>query len=287
MMVKQLVSIFWIGAFTCLGMLSGCRGMVTAAPIPPPTPSANSSPTSMLSPTSIPTSTVSFPSESQLESQQQTMLNTIRDYGVKDENVLRAMSRVPRQEFISSEYRQQAYGDFPLPIGYGQTISQPFIVAWMTELLELKPGAKVLEIGTGSGYQAAILAELGYVQVYSVEIIPELADGSAARLQRLGYKDVHLKQGDGYYGWKEYAPYDAIIVTAAPDHLPAPLSAQLATGGKIVIPIGPQGFIQTLWKFVNETDGLKAYNLGGVSFVPLTGAGAEQGDGVPSSVPAK
>ncbi len=194
--------------------------------------------------------------------------------GIKDQNVLRAMYSVPRHEFVPSDYLDQAYDDHPLPIGYGQTISQPYIVAWMTELLELEPGDKVLEIGTGSGYQAAVLAELGYVEVYTIEIVPELAGSAARRLKLLGYETVHVKQDDGYYGWSEYGPFDAIIVTAAPDHLPGPLAEQLAEGGKLVIPIGPQGWFQSLWKFVKTEGKLTAYNMGGVSFVPLTGAGA-------------
>lgn len=209
--------------------------------------------------------------------------NDIEGAGIVNKDVLRAMSTVPRHEFIPPDFVDQAYENHPLPIGYGQTISQPYIVAWMTELLELQPGEKVLEIGTGSGYQAAILAELGYVDVYSIEIVPELAEGAAKRLQDLGYTNVHVKQGDGYYGWPEYAPFDAIIVTAAPDHLPAPLAEQLAEGGRIVIPIGPPGSYQSLWKFVNEDGELKAYNMGGVAFVPFTGSGIE--DQQPTSAP--
>lgn len=209
----------------------------------------------------------------------------IKGGGIMDEDVLRVMREVPRHKFVPPEYIDQAYEDHPLPIGHGQTISQPYIVAWMTELLELQPGEKVLEIGTGSGYQAAILAELGYVDLYSIEIVPELAESAATRLQELGYTDVQVKQGDGYYGWPEYAPFDAIIVTAAPDHLPAPLAEQLAEGGRIVIPIGPPGFYQSLWKFVKEEGELKAYNLGGVAFVPFTGAGVEQGATEPTSLP--
>jgi protein-L-isoaspartate(D-aspartate) O-methyltransferase len=186
------------------------------------------------------------------------------------------MRTVPRHEFVPPDYVDQAYADHPLPIGYGQTISQPYIVAWMTELLALQPGEKVLEIGTGSGYQAAVLAELGDVEVYSIEIVPELASSVAERLRRLGYTGVHLKEGDGYFGWEEHAPFDAILVTAAPDHLPAPLAAQLKPGGRLVIPIGPPGSYQSLWKFVYEDGQLVAYNLGGVSFVPFTGPGVEQ-----------
>ena len=137
----------------------------------------------------------------------------------------------------------------------------------------------MLEIGTGSGYQAAILAEIPGVEVYTIEIIPELAESGCRRLKELGYTQVHCKQGDGYYGWPEYAPFDAIIVTAAPDHLPQPLADQLAVGGRLVIPIGPPGGYQTLWKFVKQPDGeLKAYNMGGVAFVPFTGEGVERGD---------
>jgi protein-L-isoaspartate(D-aspartate) O-methyltransferase len=206
---------------------------------------------------------------------------TIADRGVSDPDVLRAMRTVPRHRFVLPEYLDMAYADCPLPIGYGQTISQPYMVAWMTELLELKPGEKVLEIGTGSGYQAAVLAELGYVDVYSVEIIPELAEQARERLQELGYSQVHLQQADGYYGWAEHAPYDAIVVTAAPDHLPAPLVAQLKEGGRLVIPIGPPGSIQTLWRFQRTADSVTAYNLGGVSFVPFTGAGAAHPEPTP------
>jgi protein-L-isoaspartate(D-aspartate) O-methyltransferase len=208
--------------------------------------------------------------------------NNIEGAGIKNEDVLRAMRNVPRHEFVPTEYLDQAYEDHPLPIGYGQTISQPYIVAWMTELLELQPGEKVLEIGTGSGYQAAVLAELGYVDVYSIEIVPELAESAATRLQDLGYTDVQVKQGDGYFGWPEYAPFNAIIVTAAPDHLPAPLADQLAEGGRIVIPIGPPGLYQSLWKFVHEAGELKAYNMGGVAFVPFTGSGAEERQPIPT-----
>lgn len=206
---------------------------------------------------------------------------TIEARGVANPDVLRAMKSVPRHKFVPPDYLDQAYEDHPLPIGFGQTISQPYIVAWMTELIELKPGEKVLEIGTGSGYQAAVLAELGEIEIYSIEIVPELAESAKERLINLDYTNIHLKQGDGYYGWAEDILFDAIIVTAAPDHVPAPLVAQLAEGGRLVIPIGPPGGFQTLWKFVNQKGELKAYNLGGVAFVPLTGEGAKQVPTVP------
>jgi protein-L-isoaspartate(D-aspartate) O-methyltransferase len=197
----------------------------------------------------------------------------IQGAGISNPDVLRAMETVLRHKFVPENYLEQAYDDHALPIGYGQTISQPYVVAWMTELLELKPGEKVLEIGTGSGYQAAVLAELGTVEVYSIEIVPELAESAAQRLQELDYTQIILRQADGYYGWPEAAPFDAIIVTAAPDHLPAPLAKQLAEGGRLVIPIGPPGAYQSLWKFIKVNGELTAYNMGGVIFVPFTGEG--------------
>lgn len=197
----------------------------------------------------------------------------------KDQRVTAAMKTVPRHVFVTGDFTELAYQDTPLPIGYGQTISAPSIVMMMTELLALQKGEKVLEIGTGSGYQAAVLAETEDVQVYTIEIVPELAAGAAERLKQAGYGAVRVKQADGYYGWKEFAPFDAIIVTAAPDHLPAPLAEQLKDGGRLVIPIGPPGGYQTLWKFVKEDGKLKAYNITGVIFVPFTGAGIEQNPG--------
>jgi protein-L-isoaspartate(D-aspartate) O-methyltransferase len=200
--------------------------------------------------------------------------NTIVTRGVTETHVIEAMLETPRHRFVPDDLRDQAYADHPLPIGYGQTISQPFIVAWMTALLDLQPGEKVLEIGTGSGYQAAVLAELDLdLEVYSIEIIPELAEQAQDRLNAMGYENVHVKQDDGYYGWPEHAPFDAIIVTAAPDHLPQPLADQLAVDGQLVIPIGPPGGYQTLWRFAKSEGALKAENLGGVAFVPLTGEG--------------
>ena len=219
------------------------------------------------------------------QERQELVERYIQGAGITDEDVLRAMRTVPRHLFVPEDLREQAYRDHPLPIGYGQTISQPYIVAWMTELLALQPGEKVLEIGTGSGYQAAVLAELGYVEVYSIEIVPELADLAAERLAGLGYTQVRVKQDDGYYGWPEYAPFDAIIVTAAPDHLPPPLVEQLAEGGRIVIPIGPPGWYQSLWKFVEQDGELRAYNMGGVAFVPFTGEGIEEQSGEPIPTP--
>ena len=179
------------------------------------------------------------------------------------------MERVPRHEFILPDDRDKAYADHPLPIGLGQTISQPYIVALMTELLAVKPGDKVLEIGTGSGYQAAVLAELTD-EVYTVEIIPALANAAAERLRRLGYTKVQTKNADGYFGWEEHAPFDAIIVTAAPDHVPPPLVQQLREGGRLVIPVGPTGGYQTLWRITKRNGQVESENITGVLFVPLT-----------------
>ena len=195
----------------------------------------------------------------------------IVDRLIHDSVVIEAMRAVPRHQFVPTEFLDQAYGDHPLPIGHGQTISQPYIVALMSQALDLGPGAKVLEIGTGSGYQAAVLAEMG-AEVYTIEIIEELATVADERLRLLGY-EVTVLHADGYFGWEDHAPFDAIIVTAAPDHLPQPLVGQLATGGSLVIPIGPIGAVQTLWRFrLGDDGGITAENLGGVLFVPFTRA---------------
>jgi len=201
------------------------------------------------------------------------MLETIRRYGVVDERVLAVLAGVDRAKFIAKEWKGVAYEDRPIPIGHEQTISQPYTVARMIELLVqsakfIVQSSKVLEIGTGSGYQAAVLAELD-VEVYTIEIIPELAEAAAARLEELDYANVSVLQADGYFGWEEHAPFDAIIVTAAPDHLPQPLANQLAEGGRLVVPIGPIGAVQTLWLFEKLDGELTATNLGSVRFVPL------------------
>jgi protein-L-isoaspartate(D-aspartate) O-methyltransferase len=201
---------------------------------------------------------------------QKMVTEQIEGRGVSDKPVLDAMRRLPRHLFVPDQYVSAAYEDHPLPIGYGQTISQPYIVALMSEAVGVEPGQKVLEIGAGSGYQAAVLAELG-AEVYTLEIIPELAQQASDRLSTLGYENVHVQNADGYYGWEEHAPYDAILVTAAPDHLPQPLAGQLKEGGRLIVPIGPQGAVQTLWLFEKQAGELQATNLGDVSFVPLTG----------------
>jgi len=257
-----------------LTLLSACTAFTTSAPsstLPPVT----LSPTTALTPTPLtPGDEADF-----AHKRERMVIETIERRGVTDEDVLNAMRTVPRHLFVPADERDYAYGDYPLPIGYGQTISQPYIVALMTELLKLKEGDKVLEIGTGSGYQAAILAHIPGLEVYTIEIVPQLAESARARLESLGYTSVHCKQGDGYYGWPEHAPFDAIIVTAAPDHVPQPLVDQLAVGGRMVIPVGPPGGYQTLWKFARQPDGeLQALNMGGVAFVPLTGEGMKESE---------
>ncbi len=188
---------------------------------------------------------------------------------ITDSRVLKAMSTVRREEFVLPRDRERAYLERALAINAGQTISQPLVVAWMTDLLDLEPGDRVLEIGTGSGYQGAVLAEITD-HVYSIEIIPSLATEVAAKLERLGYGGINLRLGDGYFGWEEAAPFDGIIVTAAPDHVPQPLLQQLADGGKMVIPVGPPGAVQTLWQIERSGDEYIRLNQGAVRFVPFT-----------------
>jgi protein-L-isoaspartate(D-aspartate) O-methyltransferase len=195
----------------------------------------------------------------------------IEGRGISDPLVLEAMAATPRHRFVPTDWQRYAYNDHPLPIGYGQTISQPYIVALMTEALGVAPGDRVLEIGTGSGYQAAVLAEMG-TDVYTIEIVAELAQHAAQALLDTGYTAA-TRNGDGYFGWEDEAPFDGIIVTAAPDHVPQPLIEQLAIDGVLVIPVGPIGAVQTLWRFTFDASGEPvAENLGWVSFVPFTRA---------------
>ncbi len=207
--------------------------------------------------------------EDQYQDLRNKMVRTqIKSRGIKDIRVLDALRKVPRHLYVPSELRPSAYGDFPLPIGKGQTISQPYIVALMTELLMPDANKKILEIGTGSGYQAAVLAEL-VDKVYTIEIVDELAETARRRLRKMGYKNIEVKSGDGYRGWPEHAPYDAIIVTAAPEHIPKPLIEQLKIGGVMVLPVGD--FFQQL-KVVKKTkEGIVQKNIIPVRFVPMTG----------------
>lgn len=192
----------------------------------------------------------------------------IASRGIEAPATLSAMSTVPRHEFVPRQVRHAAYGDSPLPIGLGQTISQPYIVAFMTEALMLAPGDKVLEVGTGSGYQAAVLAEIAD-EVFSIEILCELEERARRDLDRLGYTTVKTKCGDGYQGWPEHAPFDAIIVTAAPDHVPQPLLDQLKVGGRMVLPVGSR--YQELTRLTKTSDGVESERLLAVRFVPMTG----------------
>jgi protein-L-isoaspartate(D-aspartate) O-methyltransferase len=192
----------------------------------------------------------------------------IIDRGITDPLVLNAMKKVPRHLFVPQEYINEAYEDGPLPIGYGQTISQPYIVAYMTEVANPDLTKKALEIGTGSGYQAAVLAEI-VNKVYTIEIVPELAKEAAERLEKLGYKNVKVKYGDGYAGWKEYSPFDIIIITAAAEQIPQPLIDQLAENGKLVIPIGYANAVQELMLLEKEKGRITKTRLLSVRFVPF------------------
>jgi len=192
---------------------------------------------------------------------------------IRDKRVLEVMGRVPREQFVPEKLVDEAYRDGPLPIGHGQTISQPYIVALMTQLVEPKPSGRALDIGTGSGYQAAVLSEL-CKDVYSIEIVEELAASSKKRLAALGYNNVTVRHGDGYGGWKEHAPFDVIIVAAAADHVPKPLVEQLAKGGRMVIPVGR--FFQDLLLIEKRPDGsVVEKRVAPVAFVPMTGEAQE------------
>ncbi len=203
--------------------------------------------------------------------------NMIRDQivsrGIKDKKVLDALRNVPRDNFVDEEYKSSSYEDRPLPIGSGQTISQPYIVALMTESLELTGNEKVLEIGTGSGYQAALLAEITK-EVYTVEVNTSLYEKNKKLLKK--YKNIIMSNHDGYLGWEKYAPYDRIIVTAAPDHIPRPFVDQLKDGGIMVIPVGPSSWNQVLYKVIKQYSNIKKISLCGVAFVPLVRAGQIQ-----------
>jgi protein-L-isoaspartate(D-aspartate) O-methyltransferase len=203
-----------------------------------------------------------------LKQQRQALVDQLKSEGITNPDVLNAMLKVPRHEFVPESQRQYSYQNRPLPIGHNQTISQPFIVGYMTQAASIAPGEKVLEIGTGSGYQAAVLAELAG-QVYTIEIIPELAEGAKSVLTKLGYKNIHVKTGNGYEGWPEHAPFDAIVVTAAPDEVPQKLVDQLALRGKMVIPVGST--FQEMVIITRDESGVVEQRTIPVQFVPMTG----------------
>jgi protein-L-isoaspartate(D-aspartate) O-methyltransferase len=206
----------------------------------------------------------------------QMVARGIVGWGIDDPAVIGVLGEMPRHIFVPAAYLDEAYDNHPLPIGYGQTISQPYIVALMTQELGVEPGDRILEIGTGSGYQAAVLAALG-AEVYTIEVIGPLVEGAEERLAELGFGDVRLRHADGYDGWPEYAPFDAIIVTAAPDHVPPPLLDQLKVGGVMVIPVGPVGAYQELWRITRSgEETYESTSLGGVRFVPLVREDAQR-----------
>ena len=210
------------------------------------------------------------PKTGDLTAQRETMVETqIAARGINDPATLEAMRTVPRHEFLPMRLREEAYMDYPLPIGHGQTISQPFIVAFMTEAIRPQPGEKILEIGAGSGYQAAILAQMG-AEVYTIEIVEPLAEMARQTLGRLGFKNARVMHGDGFRGWPEQAPFDAIIVTCAPDKIPPDLVAQLKDGGRMIIPVGG-GMDQELVLLRKKGDKVEKQSVLPVRFVPMTG----------------
>ena len=224
-----------------------------------------------LAPAVTPAFRDSLQREAEYLSRRLALVQAIEAQGVRDSATLDAMRRVPRHDFVLTRDRPLAYDDHPLPIGHGQTISQPYIVAYMTELLRPRPGLKVLEVGTGSGYQAAILARIGCT-VRTIEIFESLADRARARLRRLGYRGVAMRHGDGHFGWPEEAPFDAIIVTAAAGYIPPKLVEQLKPGGRMVIPVGGAHGVQNLILVDKGRDGrIRTRNLLPVRFVPMIG----------------
>jgi protein-L-isoaspartate(D-aspartate) O-methyltransferase len=208
--------------------------------------------------------------DSEVKLREAMVRNQLAAGGIKDPRVLETMMEVPRHEFVPASVRSFAYVDGPLPIGHGQTISQPFVVAFMTQALDLSKDDVVLEVGTGSGYQAAILGKLAK-EVYSIEIVAPLAESAKAALAKLGFENVHVKAGDGYLGWPEKAPFDAIIVTCAPDHVPEPLVTQLKEGGRLVIPVGEEGAVQELVLLRKKDGQISREKMLDVRFVPRTG----------------
>ena len=216
------------------------------------------------------------PAADPYQARRQTMVERdLKGRGISDQRLLAAMERVPRHLYVTHDLQARAYADHPLPIAEGQTISQPYVVALMTEALQLQPSDRVLEIGTGSGYQAAVLAEL-VREVFTIEIRKPLADTADQRLREFGYRNVQVRHGDGYYGWEEAAPFDAIIVTAAANHIPPPLLRQLKDGGRLILPLGSTVFSQTLTLLIRTGERFRTEQLGTVAFVPMTGAVRDQ-----------
>jgi len=246
------------------------RSPTEAEPSEPFSPAASASLSGAESPA---IKVLALPDEApeQTQARQRMIDRDLRYRGIRDRRVLEAMARIPRHRFVPKDQIPYAYDDRPLPIGHGQTISQPYIVAFMTELARPGPESKALDIGTGSGYQAAILAEL-CKEVYSIEILDPLAQEAKKRLEELGYRNIMVRTGDGYQGWPEKGPFDVIIVAAAPDHVPKPLVEQLASGGRLVIPVGPHWWSQELLLIEKQPDGsIREQTVASVAFVPMTG----------------
>ncbi len=224
----------------------------------------------------VTTTTVQTEDPRFIEAREHMVRFDLRRRDITDEKVLGVMARVQRHNFVSKDLQDNAYADHPLPIGYGQTISQPYIVALMTQGLDLREGDRVLEIGTGSGYQAAVLAEI-VDEVYTIEIIEELAGRANKTLKDSGYENVEVKAADGYFGWEEHAPFDAIIVTCAANHIPPPLIEQLDDGGRLIIPLGSTKYHQTLTLVEKRNDTLETKYITSVRFVPMTGEALKGG----------
>ena len=255
------VAVASIGAFGCRTRSRGAGGnepMVTQKSEPPGSDiGASAAPES------------SEPAGPFADARAEMVERQLRGRDITDQRVLDAMGKVPRHLFTLEKHRDRAYGDHPLPIGHGQTISQPYIVALMTQLAQTKPTSKALDVGTGSGYQAAVLAELCQ-SVWGIEIVEPLADSARNRLEELKYENIQVRTGDGYRGWPEHAPFDVIIVAAAPTHIPQPLVDQLAVGGRLVLPVGR--FLQNLWIVEKQEDGtVRQWAVDAVRFVPMTG----------------
>ena len=264
----------WVGGVACLLMVAcgelASRKAVSDTSDPNPRPPATRAPAARPGPATVSTKApVRRPKVHERAAEREAMVKRqLAGRDIDDPRVLDVMRRVPRHLFIPEKQRRMAYGDFPVPIGLRQTISQPYIVAYMSQALQLKKADRVLEIGTGSGYQAAVLGEL-VQEVYTIEIIPELGERSEKLLADLGYRNIHVRVGDGYKGWPDKAPFDAIIVTAAPPRLPQPLLDQLKIGGRMIIPVGNTR--QELVLIHRTENGYERKNVLPVTFVPMTG----------------
>jgi len=278
---RLLLMLGLLGVFVCVVVVrrratTPSQGLLATGPPASEAASTQSHPAVFPATTTAATASVpatapawKIPISTARQNERDAMARTIAAYGLKDEKVLKVMRAVPRHEFVPADYRRRAYADTPLPIGNGQTISQPYIVAEMTRLLELTDASRVLEIGTGSGYQAAVLAHLT-PHVYTVEIVKPLAEAARKRLKRLGYASVTARWADGWWGWKQHGPFDAIIVTCAARQIPPPLIAQLTHGGRMVIPVGGPLATQTLMLVQKRPDGtIQTTDLMPVRFAPL------------------